>query len=80
MDSDHPPHWDLELDRVLAGARGAKPDALIGVAVDDVRKRDYFVQVLQTAVNRNAWAERLTFRVTPMLGGSFVDVKRTSLH
>ena len=47
-----------------------------GVAVDDERKRDYFVPRLQKIVDEQTWAVHLTFRVVPMDGAAAVDVKK----
>lgn len=70
--SDHPPHWDIELGRIEEGARhhalAHKATAVIGVAVDDERKRDYFVPRLRKMLDENTWARHLTFRVIPMTG------------
>lgn len=74
-----PPHWDEELRRIAIRAKEfaeIKPDAVLGVAVDDERKRDYFVPRLQKILDDHAWANRLTFRVVPVMGGEFIDLKR----
>lgn len=71
--------WDREIERVVAGAQvvaAQKPDAKIAVAVDDERKRDYFVPRLRKVVNGSSWAERVTFCVAPMLGGAAVNVHK----
>lgn len=77
-----PPHWDTELQRVEEHARhiaiGHKATAKLGVAVDDERKRDYFVPRLQKIVDENMWAAHLTFRVVPMNGSASIDVTRRS--
>jgi hypothetical protein len=75
--SDHPPHWDVELQRLESHAQHVashKATAVIGVAVDDDRKRDYFVPRLQQILNDHAWAQSLTFRVVPVMGGTPVDL------
>jgi hypothetical protein len=72
-----PEHWDEELERIETHARHIvthhKATAVIGVAVDDNRKRDYFIPRLQ-AILRHEWARHLTFRVVPVLGGTSVDL------
>ena len=52
-----------------------KATAIIGVAVDDEQKRDYFVPRLRKILE-HTWARYLTFRVVPMLGGTPIDIKR----
>ena len=72
-------HWDEELRRVGIRAKElaeVKPDALIAVAVDDERKRDYFVPRLQKILDDNEWAARITFRVVPVNGGAYNDLTR----
>ena len=73
-------HWDEELSRVEAHAQHValahKATAVIGVAVDDERKRDYFVPRLQKIVDDHTWSAHLTFRVVPMNGGEVVEVKK----
>ncbi len=70
--SETPPHWDVELQRIEDHARhlalAHKATAVLGVAVDDERKRDYFVPRLQKLLDENTWAQHLTFRVVPMNG------------
>lgn len=66
-----PSHWDEEIERVKQHARHlaeSQPTAVVGVAVDDERKRDYFVPRLR-AIFAEPWAVGLTFKVVPMLGG-----------
>lgn len=76
----HPPHWDEELTQVEIHAQhlalAHKATAVCGVAVDDERKRDYFVPRLQKIVDEQTWAAHLTFRVVPMDGAAAVDVKK----
>ncbi len=43
-----------------------KPDAIIGVAVDDAEKRDYFMPRLQAMLNRHQRTG--TFRIIVMSG------------
>ena len=73
-------HWDDELRNIETHARHLvthhKATAVIGIAVDDERKRDYFVPRLRT-ICANEWARYLTFRVIPMLGGAPIEVTWT---
>lgn len=73
-----PAHWDLELRRIEETAQHMvthhKATAQIGVAVDDERKRDYFVPRLQAILDGNTWARHITFRVVPMNGAGYVDL------
>lgn len=72
-----PPHWDEELQRIEAHARHIvshhKATAVLGVAVDDERKRDYFVPRL-TKLLEHDWARYLTFRVVPIEGGEPIEL------
>ncbi len=52
---------------------------MIGVAVDDETKRDYFVPRLQKILDNNDWAKGLTFRIVPMRGAT-IDLKATTLQ
>lgn len=78
--ASNPPHWDEEIARIKAHAAhlatAHNATMVMGVAVDDERKRDYFVLRLQAIVDNETWARHLTFRVVPMLGGAPVDVRR----
>jgi hypothetical protein len=70
-------HWDVEIARIEVHARHfalTKPSAIMGVAVDDETKRDYFVPRLQRILDDNAWARHLTFRVVPVNGADSIDV------
>ena len=73
-------HWDREIEKVELHARhwalAHKATAVFGVAVDDERKRDYFVPRLQRIVDENTWARHVTFRVVPIDGAAPVDVAR----
>lgn len=78
----HPPHWDEELRRIGIRAKEIaeiKPDARMGVAVDDERKRDYFIPRLQKILDDNAWADRLIFSVIPVLSGEPIDLRRRAM-
>lgn len=70
--------WDIEIARLEEHARHValshKATAVLGVAVDDAEKRDYFVPRLQRILNENTWARHLTFKVVPMLGGEFMEL------
>jgi len=75
-------HWDAEIQKIETHSKHLvthKPDAMIGIAVDDERKRDYFVPRLQKILDANAWAKGLTFRIVPMVG-SPIDLKVTTLQ
>lgn len=67
-----PGHWDAEIAGIEHHARHHathhKATAILGVAVDDERKRDYFVPRLQKILDENTWARHITFRVVPMQG------------
>ena len=75
-----PPHWDDELRNIESHARHLvthhKATAVLGVAVDDERKRDYFVPRLRKILE-NDWARHLTFRVVPMMGGAVMELRPT---
>lgn len=70
-------HWDAEIAAIEERTRHMvthhKATAIIGVAVDDERKRDYFAPRLQKILDENIWARHITFRVVPM-AGQHVDV------
>lgn len=70
--------WDEEIRRIADGARHLvthhKATAVIGVAVDDERKRDYFAPRL-CEILAHGWARYLTFRVVPMMGGEPIELK-----
>ena len=74
-------HWDIEIATIEKHARHLathhKATATVGVAVDDERKRDYFVPRLQKILDENTWARHITFRVVPMTG-TYVDLTATS--
>lgn len=73
-----PPHWDLELRRIEESALHMvtqhKATAIFAVAVDDERKRDYFVPRLRQILKKE-WARHLTFRVVPIMGGEPLELK-----
>lgn len=73
-------HWDAEIARVEEHTRRmfANCARRIGVAVDDERKRDYFMPRLQKILDENDWARNITFRIVPMVGRS-VDLTRSPL-
>jgi hypothetical protein len=77
-----PVHWDAELAAIESHARhlalAHKATATLGVAVDDERKRDYFVPRLQKMLDDNTWARHLTFRVVPLFGGAPIDITASS--
>ena len=77
--SDPPAHWDLELQKIEKHAQhlalAHKATALLGVAVDDEQKRDYFVPRLQKILDDNTWARYLTFRIVPMMGGAPIELR-----
>lgn len=72
--------WDEQIERLKAHARHValshKHNAVAGVAVDNERKRDYFVPRLQAILDTEFWAEDLTFRIVPMMGGEPIELRR----
>ena len=77
-----PAHWDTELQRIEQHARhlalSHKATAVVAVAVDDARKRDYFLPRLQRMLDQHTWARYLTIRVVPVLGGDVHDLRAES--
>lgn len=75
-------HWDEELRKIESHARHMvtyhKATAVLLVAVDDERKRDYFVPRLRKMLADNDWARHLTFRVVPIMGGAAIDLTRVA--
>lgn len=72
-----PEAWDAELKKIEAGLPqivARKPNATIGVAVDDDLKRDYFVPRLQEMLDRNPYLSRATISVIPMTG-THIDLR-----
>lgn len=62
--------WDMQLRRLEDHARTIvihKPDAVLGVVVNDLEHRDYFVPRLR-AILEYEWARQLTFKVGPIDG------------
>jgi hypothetical protein len=76
-----PPQWDEEIRRIEKHAAhfatAHKATATMAVAVDDERKRDYFVPRLQKIIDNNTWAAHLTFRVVPVNGSAPIEVNCT---
>lgn len=71
--------WDQEIELIIAKTQHMvthhKATAMIGIAVDDAKKRDYFVSRLQKVLNENEWARHITFRIVPMTD-TYIDLKR----
>lgn len=71
-------HWDAEIQRIQDHAQhlalAHKATAVMGVAVDDAAKRDYFIPRLQRILDQHTWARHLTFRVVPMNGDSVIEL------
>ena len=69
-------HWDLEIAKIgerLPDIFRNKPDAAVGVAVDDAKKRDYFVPRLQRLMNERQFPGTLC--VIPVNNDPAVDVR-----
>jgi hypothetical protein len=70
--------WDAELEVIANRTRHMvthhKATVVIAVAVDDERKRDYFVPRLQKILDEQTWARYVTFRVVPMVG-QYVELR-----
>ncbi len=72
-----PEEWYRQIEAIATATpaiQRGNPDAVVGVAVDDARKRDYFVPHLQRLLNHHRWT--VTFRVVPMNGDASVDLRR----
>ena len=71
--------WEQQLQRVIEGAKvlaQTTPGAVVGVTVDDARKRDFFVARLQRTVDAQDWTKDITLKVIPLLGGDPIEIKR----
>lgn len=77
-----PEAWDRELETIEANLpimASQKPDAKVGIAVDDAEKRDYFVPRIQAILNRHVCLSRIKVEVIPMRGQP-VSLKRETLQ
>jgi hypothetical protein len=78
---DNPPeHWDVELKvlknktaKMIATGK-LRPNGIVGVGVDDVEKRDYFIPRLQAMLDDTRWT--IIFRIITIEDGlKTFDVK-----
>ncbi len=72
--------WDDEIAAIVSTAPKifhAKPEATIGIFVDDLTKRDYFMPRIQKMMTAGQWTGMI--RIVPMNGDPVVYLRARAL-